>query len=49
MVRNMCGEYSMRNFLTKEEKLDLLKEYKERLEKEAKGVAEAIKSLEKNN
>lgn len=47
-----CGEYSykeMRNFLTKEEKIQLLKEYKEYLEKEAKGVSERIKDLEKNN
>ena len=44
-----CGEYGMRNFLTKEEKIDLLKEYKESLEREAKGVGEHIKELEKNN
>ena len=45
-----CGpEYGFRNFLTKEEKIELLKEYKERLEKEAKGVAEAIEKLKKNN
>jgi hypothetical protein len=47
----MC-EYGMngpRNFLTKEEKLELLKEYKEGLEKETKGVSERIKELEKNN
>ena len=44
-----CGsEYGMRNFLTKEEKVELLKEYKERLEKEVQGVTEAIKSIEKN-
>ncbi len=39
----------MRSFLTKEEKLEMLKEYKEALEKEARGVAERIKDLEKNN
>jgi hypothetical protein len=46
-----CGDcgYGMRNFLTKEEKIEMLKEYKERLEQEAKGVAEAIKRIEKNN
>ena len=44
-----CGTYGMRNFLTKEEKLEILKEYKQSLEKEAKGVAERIKDLEKNN
>ncbi len=44
----MCGN-EMRSFLTREEKIDLLKEYKENLEKETKGVAERIKELEKNN
>lgn len=42
-----CGCGSGRNFLTKEEKIKLLKEYKENLEQEAKGVAERIKDLEK--
>jgi len=48
---NECGgmRYGMRNFLTKEEKLEILKGYKEELEKEAKGVGERIKQLEKNN
>ena len=41
-----CGP-GMRSFLTKEERLEMLKEYKENLEKEAKGVAERIKELEK--
>ena len=47
----MCGynEFGGRGFLTKDEKVELLKEYKEDLEKEAKGVAERIKELEKNN
>ncbi len=46
----MCGyENGARNFLTKEERLQILKEYKENLEKEAKGVAERIKEIEKNN
>ena len=40
-----CGT---RSFLTKEEKLETLKEYKESLENEAKGVNERIKELEKN-
>lgn len=39
----------MRNFLTKEERIELLKEYKASLENEAKGVAERIKELQKNN
>lgn len=41
--------HGMRGFLTKEEKVEMLKEYKEALEKEAKGVTERIKELEKNN
>lgn len=47
----MCGysEFGGRGFLTKEEKVELLKEYREDLEKEAKGVGERIKELEKNN
>lgn len=45
---HMCGE-GVRNFLTKEEKIEILKEYKDNLEKEAQGVAERIKDLEKNN
>lgn len=36
-----------RSFFTKEEKIDMLKDYKDSLEKEAKGVAEKIKQLEK--
>jgi hypothetical protein len=48
---NECGGMrgGMRSFLTKEEKIEILKNYKEELEKEAKGVAERIKQLEKNN
>jgi negative regulator of sigma E activity len=50
----MCEDYhgyghGMRNFLTKEERIDILKQYKESLENEAKGVAERIKELQKNN
>lgn len=42
----MC--YGMnRSFLTREEKLEMLKEYKENLEHETKGVTERIKELEK--
>jgi len=37
---------SGRSFLTKEEMLEMLGEYKKRLEKEAKGVAEKIKEIE---
>lgn len=37
-----------RSFLTKEERISLLKEYKDDLEKEAQGVSEKIKDLEKS-
>jgi hypothetical protein len=37
--------YGVRTFLTNEEKLAMLKEYKEDLEKEVKGVEERIKEL----
>ena len=40
-----CGD-SDRSFLTREEKIEMLKEYKETLDKEAKGVSERIKDLE---
>ncbi|MDQ3975085.1 MAG: DUF5320 domain-containing protein [Thermoproteota archaeon] len=36
----------LRSFLTKEERIELLKEYKNDLEKETQGVAEKIKELE---
>lgn len=42
-----CGCYGARSFFTKEEKVEMLKEYKDSLEKEAKGVGERIKQLEK--
>jgi hypothetical protein len=35
-----------RSFLTREEKVELLKEYRNDLEKEAQGVSERIKELE---
>lgn len=35
-----------RSFLTKEERIELLKEYKKDLENESRGVAERIKELE---
>ena len=40
-----CEETYGRSFLTKEEKMDRLKEYKEWLEKEAQGVQETIQKL----
>jgi hypothetical protein len=41
----MC--YTTRSFLTKEEKVEMLKEYKDNLEKELEGVGERIKELQK--
>jgi len=46
---NGCECQTGRHFITKEEKIEWLKEYKESLEKEAKGVSERIKELEKHN
>ena len=44
----MCGPgFGGRGFFTKEEKVEMLKEYKENLEQEVKGVAERIRDLEK--
>jgi len=41
-----CGfGYGRRSFLTKEERLSMLKEYKDDLEKEIKGIEERIKEL----
>jgi len=44
-MNNCCN---IRSFLTKEEKMEILKEYKEELENEAKGVSERIYELERN-
>jgi hypothetical protein len=41
------GTQKIRGFLTVEERIDLLKEYRNDLEKEAQGVSERIKELEK--
>ena len=51
MMGNGCCTMSVRSarsFLTKEERVSLLKEYKEDLEKEAQGVGEKINELEKS-
>lgn len=40
------GFHRARRFLTKEERISLLKEYKNNLEKETQGVVEKIKELE---
>ena len=42
-----CVGTDNRSFFTKEEKIEMLKEYKDALEKETKGVSERIKELEK--
>ena len=39
------GSYGGRSFLTKEERLAMLKEYKDDLEKEVKEIEERIKEL----
>jgi len=47
-----AGMYSCctpRSFLTREEKLEMLEEYKQSLENEAKGVEERIKELKRQN
>ena len=49
-----CGCYGggyqrARSFLTKEERIALLKEYQEELEKEKQGISERIKALEQIN
>ncbi len=41
------GCCSERSYLTKQEKLEMLGEYRDSLKKEAQGVEEAIKELEK--
>ena len=41
----MCSH--ARNFLTRDEKVEMLKEYKDSLEKEAKGVTEKIEQMKK--
>ncbi|MEK6843290.1 MAG: hypothetical protein AABY04_02280 [Candidatus Micrarchaeota archaeon] len=43
----MCNGMYGRSFMTKEEKMESLREYKKNLEMEAKGVSERIKELEK--
>ncbi len=53
MYENECGctgfGNEMRRFLTKEEKVEILKGYREELQKEVKAVEERIKDLGKNN
>jgi hypothetical protein len=50
-MNDNCGCYntssSGRGFLTRTEKIEMLKEYKEQLESETKGVSERIKELQK--
>ena len=45
-----CGmsAQQVRSFLTKEERISLLKKYKDDLDKESQGVNERIKELEQN-
>lgn len=50
-MNGQCGDYnysnSGRGFLTKAEKIEMLKEYKEQLDLESKGVGERIHELQK--
>ncbi len=46
MEHGCCGS-GMRNFLTRDEKIEMLKEYEGSLENELKGVRERLKELEK--
>jgi len=49
MSSSSCGDTSnFRRFITKDEKIDMLKEYQNTLEKEAKGVSEKISRLQKD-
>ncbi len=50
MGYSCCGNgFSARSFLTKEEKVEMLKEYEEELSKELQGVKERIKEMQKAN
>ncbi len=44
-----CCNVGARSFLTKEEKVEMLKEYEGELSKELEGVKERIKDLQKAN
>jgi len=46
MGYDCCGGNYARGFITKQEKVEMLKEYKENLELELQGVSERIKELE---
>lgn len=46
-ISNCDDKYSGRNFLTKDEKIEKLKGYKEWLDSESKGVEETISKIKK--
>jgi hypothetical protein len=48
-MNDSCNCSGYRGFLTSEEKIDMLKEYKKNLDLESKGVSERIKELEKKH
>ena len=49
MTYGYCGSSSKgRSFLTREEIVEMLKEYKQDLESESRGIEERIKELELN-
>jgi len=45
----MCGCCYSRHYVSREEKIEMLKDYKDSLEKEMHGVSERIDELEKRN
>ena len=48
-MHGSCNCSGNRHFLTKDEKVEMLKDYKENLEKEVSGITERIKEIERNN
>ncbi|MHB8586952.1 MAG: hypothetical protein ACYDDF_14075 [Thermoplasmatota archaeon] len=49
MYQNCCGPSIGRRYLTREEKVDMLKEYAEELEAELTGVKERLAELQKGS
>lgn len=48
MYASCCSGYSGRSFLTKEEKIEMLNDYKNELDQESKAVTERIDLLKKD-
>lgn len=47
MAHGMCGCGGERRFISRKEKVEMLKEYSESLKSELEGVEEALKELER--